>query len=79
VAGSGLRVTGIVPARFAADPDRTPIPLPPADLSFQARDRAVILSGPRRGERVEFLRDESGDIAWLRWDGRLARRQSTSA
>jgi hypothetical protein len=39
----------------------------------------VILSGPRRGERVEFLRDESGHIAWLRWDGRLARRQPTSA
>jgi CubicO group peptidase (beta-lactamase class C family) len=79
VAGSGLRATGIVPARFAVDPDRAPIPLPPADLSFQARDRAVILSGPRRGERVEFLRDESGHIAWLRWDGRLARRQPTSA
>jgi CubicO group peptidase (beta-lactamase class C family) len=47
----------------------------PARLGFVAPDRAVITNGPRKGERVEFLR-ERGAVAWLRWDGRIARRQN---
>jgi hypothetical protein len=47
----------------------------PARLGFIAPDRAVVTNGPRKGERVEFLR-ERGAVAWLRWDGRIARRQS---
>jgi hypothetical protein len=42
-------------------------------LAFTSTDRATVLEGPRMGERVEFLRDGSGAIAWLRWDGRIAR------
>jgi len=78
VDGDGLHVAGTPPPRFVVDPDRRPIPLPSAKLSFYVRDRAMVLSGPRRGERVEFLRDDAGCIAWLRWDGRIARRQPTS-
>jgi CubicO group peptidase (beta-lactamase class C family) len=49
-------------------------PGPPCRLAFMATDRTVVLNGPRRGERVEFLR-EGDDVVWLRWDGRIARRQ----
>jgi CubicO group peptidase (beta-lactamase class C family) len=72
---SGLRVTGTPPPRFVVDPQRVPLPRPPAQLSFVGRDAAAVLTGERRGERIEFLRDAAGHIEWLRWDGRIARRQ----
>jgi CubicO group peptidase (beta-lactamase class C family) len=50
------------------------LPAPPARLQFYAPDRTVVVEGPHRGERCEFLR-EGGRITWLRWDGRVARRQ----
>ena len=73
--GNRLCITGTPPPRFVVDPLLRPLPRPPASLAFYAPDRGIVLGGPRRGERVEFLRDDSGRIAWLRWDGRLARRQ----
>jgi CubicO group peptidase (beta-lactamase class C family) len=76
VDGAELCVTGVPPPRFAVDPDRVPLPDPPARVSFVAHDRAVVLTGPRRGERVEFLRGADGGVEWLRWDGRIARRES---
>jgi hypothetical protein len=75
VDGRRLRVTGTPPPKFAIDRELRPIPQPPAVLSFVGRDRTAVLTGPRRGERVEFLRDAAGRIEWLRWDGRIARRQ----
>jgi CubicO group peptidase (beta-lactamase class C family) len=75
VDGGRLEVTGAPPPRFVVDPDRIPLPRPPAHLSFVGRDKAAVLTGERRGERVEFLRDASGNVEWLRWDGRIARRQ----
>ena len=73
VAGDGLLIEDIPPPR-AGDPRLQPVPLPPAQLLFTARDAAAVLAGPRKGERVEFLRDADGRIAWLRWDGRIAHR-----
>jgi len=73
--GAGLRIEGHAPARFVTDPRVRPIAPPVAHLSFVAADRAAVMDGPRRGERVEFLRDDDGRILWLRWDGRIARRQ----
>lgn len=52
-----------------------PPPAPAARLSFTGPDRTVVADGAHRGERCEFLRDEDGHIVWLRWDGRLARRE----
>jgi CubicO group peptidase (beta-lactamase class C family) len=52
-----------------------PLPDAPVRLAFYAPDRTVVMEGSHRGERCEFLRDTSGRIVWLRWDGRLARRQ----
>jgi len=76
--GRQLRIVGTPPPRFIVDPNLQPIPLPPADLSFTGRDSAAVLNGPRKGERVEFLRDAAGRIEWLRWDGRIARKQPQS-
>jgi CubicO group peptidase (beta-lactamase class C family) len=47
---------------------------PPFEAVLFAPDAVVVLDGSRRGERAEFLRDDSGAIAWMRWDGRLSRR-----
>ena len=47
---------------------------PPVRVAFYAPDRAVITEPPRAGERCEFLRDDAGQVAFLRWDGRLSPR-----
>jgi CubicO group peptidase (beta-lactamase class C family) len=48
----------------------------PLGLAFTGEDRAVVIEGARKGERVEFLR-EHGRVVWLRWDGRIARRDDS--
>jgi hypothetical protein len=50
------------------------LPDPAVPLSFYAPDRTVVMQGSHRGERCEFIRDASGQVAYLRWDGRLARK-----
>ncbi len=50
------------------------LPDPPVPLAVYAPDRTVVLHGSHRGERCEFIRDADGRIAWLRWDGRVARK-----
>lgn len=74
VHGGGLLVTDTTPERGFAETRHRPIPLPPAHLAFTGRDTTAVLDGPRRGERAEFLRGSDGSIAWMRWDGRIARR-----
>lgn len=56
-----------------------PLPLPPTHAEPIAADRFAITRGDRRGETIEFLRDDSGDIAWMRWDGRISRRTPARA
>jgi hypothetical protein len=43
-----------------------------------AADRFVALDTREVGQRVEFLRDEAGQITWLRWGGRLHRKVATT-
>jgi CubicO group peptidase (beta-lactamase class C family) len=74
VSGRGLRIEGSPPPKWRVEPSLVPLRLPAAELEFTDVDRAAVLSGPRLGERVEFLRDVDGGIEWLRWDGRIARR-----
>jgi CubicO group peptidase (beta-lactamase class C family) len=47
---------------------------PPARARFYARDRIILVDGPHKGARVEFLRGAEGRIRWLR-TGRVYARQ----
>ncbi len=59
--GKQLRVVGTPPPRFVVDPHLQPIPLPPAQrCRSPVPIAAAVLDGPRKGERVEFLRDAAG-------------------
>ena len=49
---------------------------PPSRLQLFAPDRAVVVEGPHQGETAEFLRDEQGNVTFMRWDGRLSARTS---
>jgi CubicO group peptidase (beta-lactamase class C family) len=48
---------------------------PPTRLAFTGDDRVVALDPPLKGTRGDVLRDERGRIVWLRWAGRIYRRQ----
>lgn len=48
-----------------------PPPPPPMRVGVYARDRLLILDGPYKGFRAEFLRDAGGSVAWLRLGGRV--------
>jgi CubicO group peptidase (beta-lactamase class C family) len=43
-------------------------------IGFYGPDRAVVTSGNSRGNPIEFVRDESGEIAWVRYIGRIAQK-----
>ena len=43
-------------------------------IAFYGPDRAVVTSGNQKGNPVEFIRDSSGQIRWIRVVGRIARR-----
>src|SRR5687767_9251763 len=44
-------------------------------IGFYGRDRAIVVSGDNRGNPVEFVRDQSGHVRWVRYIGRIARRE----
>ena len=44
-------------------------------IAFYAPDRAIVTSGNSRGNPVEFIRDGSGIVRWVRYIGRIARRE----
>ena len=48
---------------------------PPTRLAIGADDAIIALDPPYKDARGEFLRDERGVVAWLRFGGRMARRQ----
>jgi CubicO group peptidase (beta-lactamase class C family) len=55
--------------------DSPPRPaLPPSPLAFYEIDRAYVTEGMLKGARSDFLRDESGGVAWYRVGGRVLRR-----
>jgi CubicO group peptidase (beta-lactamase class C family) len=41
-------------------------------IAFFGTDRAVVLEGPDRGQSIEFIRDTSGRVNWIRVVGRVA-------
>lgn len=40
-------------------------------LGLHARDRFVVIEGPRQGARAEIIRNTDGSIGWLRFAGRI--------
>jgi hypothetical protein len=41
-------------------------------ISFFGPDRAVVTDGPNRDQAIEFVRDASGRVNWVRVVGRVA-------
>jgi CubicO group peptidase (beta-lactamase class C family) len=41
-------------------------------VSFYGRDRVVVMDGPQRGQSMEFVRDSTGVVKWIRVVGRVA-------
>ena len=71
--GDGITIDvedfGGFPAR-----DSPPGPaLPPLRAYFYTPERWIVSGGPLDGTRGHFIRDDGGDVAWLRVSGRLYR------
>ena len=47
-------------------------PGPVMPIAFFGPDRAVITGGNARGQTIEFVRDPSGKVNWVRVVGRVA-------
>ena len=41
-------------------------------IAFFGPDRAVVTDGPDRGQSIEFVRDDGGQVRWIRVVGRVA-------
>ena len=41
-------------------------------VAFYGRDRTVVTEGPQQGQSIEFVRDSSGRVQWVRVVGRVA-------
>ena len=41
-------------------------------IAFFGPDRAIVTGGPDRGQSIEFVRDDSGRVNWIRVVGRVA-------
>jgi CubicO group peptidase (beta-lactamase class C family) len=67
---ASLMLKGGFPTKDSPPP---PVP-PPAHIGFVGPDRWIVLDGLAKGQRGEFLRDQDGRIAWLRWS-RIRSRQ----
>lgn len=54
-------------------------PPPPMRAALLERDKLMILDGPAKGARTEFIRDSDGKIVWQRYSLRLYRRQDEAS
>jgi hypothetical protein len=43
-------------------------------IAFYGVDRAVVTSGNSRGNPIEFIRKSDGTIGWIRYIGRIAKK-----
>ena len=41
-------------------------------VSFYGADRVVVTDGAQRGQSIEFVRDTTGKVNWVRVVGRVA-------
>ncbi|MCB0126560.1 MAG: beta-lactamase family protein [Caldilineaceae bacterium] len=66
----------VIPKGGFPEKDSPPGPQPPiARATFVATDELLLIDGPSRGARAEFLRADDGTLAWLRLGGRIHKRQ----
>ncbi|MBV7333504.1 beta-lactamase family protein [Chloroflexi bacterium TSY] len=59
---------------FPTENDPPPPPSPPAILDLIEEDRLILLDGPMKSSRGEFIRKADGTIGWLRMGGRIHKR-----
>jgi len=72
---AGELVLQVEPKGGFPTPDAPPPPAPPPTrLAFCGQDALLCLDEPFKDNRGEFLRDEQGKVAWLRFGGRVHRR-----
>ncbi|PWH13161.1 MAG: penicillin-binding protein [Anaerolineae bacterium] len=72
VIGAGVLVKKDIPRGGFPTPHSPPAPPEPdVRLAFYDTDRLIGLDEPRKGALCEFLRDESGQVRFLRIGGRL--------
>jgi CubicO group peptidase (beta-lactamase class C family) len=72
----GLLVTFEVKKEvLEADPEVAAQLPPPFPLGFVGKDRAVVQGDYNAGARVQFFRDDNGDVEWMRTSGRIYKRQ----
>lgn len=50
-------------------------PRPVMPIAFFGPDRAVVTDGNDKGQSIEFVRDQSGKVNWIRVVGRIARHE----
>jgi hypothetical protein len=48
---------------------------PPVRVGFCGEDQLIVLDPPFTDTRIDILRDDAGQIAWLRFGSRIAKRQ----
>ncbi|MBN9389964.1 MAG: beta-lactamase family protein [Chloroflexi bacterium] len=56
------------------DSPATPTP-PPVRLAFTSPDEAMMLDFPFKGGIIAFIRNEAGEIEWVRFGGRIHKKQ----
>jgi hypothetical protein len=56
--------------------DRTLADMPPAEVAQCGPDQLLVLDGYFEGTRADFLRDEAGEIRYLRFGSRLNPRRA---
>jgi CubicO group peptidase (beta-lactamase class C family) len=80
-AGKYLRPTNSIVVRadggrlVVQDVPSTGEPRPAMPIAFFGPDRAVVTDGNDRGQSIEFIRDASGAVKWVRVVGRVAVKQ----
>jgi CubicO group peptidase (beta-lactamase class C family) len=60
---------------FPSEDVPPPPPPPPATLTLCEKDRLLVLDGPAKSDTADAVRLADGSIGWLRFGGRLGRRQ----